>query len=331
MGTGSRADVHEARGRGPGRPRGGSRPGGAAAGGNAVDAAIATAFALAVTLPEAGNIGGGGFIVAYLADRREVVTVDFREMAPRPATPRMYLDRDGKLRPRHRAGAWAAGVPGTVRGLGLAHARWGKLPWADLVRPAARLAREGFPVSADLAGSLNQSAQANGARKDDLGHDRDRLADFPESVAAFARPDGQPWKAGDRLVQRDLAATLDRIAAEGPTSSTPGETAELIAGYMRGQGGLITPDDLAAYEAKVRPPVHTTFRGFDVYGAWARRPPGASSLCQMLNILERFDLKADGPEAPPTLHRVTEAMRRAFFTRATQLADPDFVSVPVPS
>ena len=130
-------------------------------GGNAVDAAIATAFALAVTLPEAGNLGGGGFIVAYLADRREVVTVDFRELAPASATPTMYLGPDGKPA-RHRAGAWAAGVPGTVRGLGLAHSRFGKSKWADLVRPAARLAREGFAISADLAGSLNrQLARGN--------------------------------------------------------------------------------------------------------------------------------------------------------------------------
>ncbi len=125
------------------------------AGGNAIDAAIATAFALAVTVPEAGNLGGGGFIVAYLADRHEVVTVDFREAAPHSATPRMYLDRDDKPRPRHRAGAWAAGVPGTVRGLGLAHGRWGKLAWSSLVQPAARLARDGFPISENLARSLN--------------------------------------------------------------------------------------------------------------------------------------------------------------------------------
>ena len=134
-------------------------------GGNAIDAAIATAFALAVTLPEAGNIGGGGFIVAYLADRREVVTVDFREMAPQSAGPKMYLDREGKLRPRYRAGAWAAGVPGTVRGLGLAHAKWGKTPWTDLVRPAAKLARDGFPISADLAGSLNSQLKAQSTRQ----------------------------------------------------------------------------------------------------------------------------------------------------------------------
>jgi gamma-glutamyltranspeptidase/glutathione hydrolase len=240
----------------------------------------------------------------------------------------MYLDRDGKLRPRYRAGAWAAGVPGTVRGLGLAHAKWGKAPWADLVRPAAQLAGDGFPISADLAGSLNsqlkERAHAKAGARDDYGH----LADFPESVAAFARPDKTPWKAGDRLIQRDLAATLERIAAQGPDEFYTGRTAEVIARYMEEKDGRITREDLAAYQAKIRAPVHTTFRGFDVYGMG---PPssGGVVLCQMLNILENFDLKSEGASAPRTLHRVTEAMRRAFFTRATRLADPDVVDVPV--
>lgn len=296
-------------------------------GGNAIDAAIATAFALAVTLPEAGNLGGGGFIVAYLADRREVVTVDFREAAPRSASPRMYLDGDGKPRPRHRAGAWAAGVPGTVRGLGLAHARWGKRAWADLVEPAARLAREGFPISADLAGSLNNQLSEHKTTKTIHHDDHARLADFAESVSAFARPDRVAWKAGDRLIQRDLAATLERIAAAGPDEFYIGRTAQLIARYMEEKDGRITAEDLTAYQAKLRPPVHTTFRGCDV---WSMGPPssGGVVLCQMLNILERFDLKADGAQAPRTVHRITEAMRRAFCTRALRLGDPDFVVVP---
>ena len=167
------------------------------AGGNAMDAAVATALALAVTVPEAGNLGGGGFIVAYLADRHEVVTVDFREAAPKSATPRMYLDNEGKLRPRHRAGAWAAGVPGTVRGLGLAHRRWGKLPWARLVQPAARLAREGFPISENLARSLNRQLSERKNTKTDRWVDPARLADFPESVEAFAR----------RTARRGMTAT----------------------------------------------------------------------------------------------------------------------------
>jgi gamma-glutamyltranspeptidase / glutathione hydrolase len=299
-------------------------------GGNAVDAAIATAFGLAVTLPEAGNLGGGGFIVAYLADRHEVVTVDFREAAPLASEPRMYIGADGKLLPHHRDGAWAAGVPGTVRGLGLAHAQFGKTPWADLVRPAARLAREGFPISADLAGSLNrQLGRTNRERRPASTRGAfARLGDFPESVAAFEKPDHKPWQAGDRLVQPDLAATLDRIAANGPDEFYGGRTAELIARYMADHKGFVTRDDLKSYVAKLRPPVHTTFKGFDVFGMG---PPssGGVVVCEILNILERFDLKADGRDSPRTIHRVTEAMRRAFYTRATRLADPDFVSIPV--
>jgi len=299
-------------------------------GGNAIDAAIATAFALAVTLPEAGNLGGGGFIVAYLAGRREVVTVDFREMAPLSAGPAMYLAGDGTLRPRHRAGAWAAAVPGTVRGLGLAHARFGKTSWGDLVLPAARLARAGFPISADLAGSLNrQLAPRNRqpgspAGRDDFG----RLGDFTESAAAFEKPDHTPWQRGDVLVQRDLAASLDRIAAGGPDEFYTGRTALLIAGYMAAHDGLVTLADLKSYQAQLRSPVHTSFRGCEVFSIG---PPssGGIVLCQMLNILERYDLKQGGRDAPQTLHRITEAMRRAFFTRAARLGDPDFVSIPV--
>jgi gamma-glutamyltranspeptidase/glutathione hydrolase len=300
------------------------------AGGNAIDAAVATAFALAVTLPEAGNLGGGGFIVAYLPDRREVVTVDFRETAPRASSPRMYLDGD-KPRPGYRTGAWAAGVPGTVRGLALAHRRWGKRPWEEVVRPAVRLAREGFVISDDLAGSLNRQltpsavGERTGARaRSDFG----RLGEYPESVAAFGKPDRSPWRAGDRLVQPDIADTLERIASSGPDEFYTGRTANLIADYMGRHGGLITLEDLKSYEAKVRPQVHTTFRGHDVYSI-GPASSGGVVLCQMLNILERFNLAADGRDSPRTLHRITEAMRRAYFTRATRLADPDFVEIPV--
>ncbi len=303
-------------------------------GGTAADAAIATAFALAVTHPAAGNLGGGGFIVAFVADRREVLTIDFREVAPKAATERMYLGPDGKLLPHHRAGARAAAVPGTVRGLGLAHAKLGKRPWRDLVAPAARLAREGFPVSDELARSLNVQL-FNRARlpdfdpaKDDLSGRSDRLADFPESVAAYRKADGTPWRNRDLLIQPSLADTLDRIARDGPDEFYKGQTAQLLARYMADHNGLVTLDDLAAYQAKERPPVHTTFRGHDVYGMG---PPSSGGIVvvQMLNILERFDLKADGPFAPLTLHRITEAMRRAYFTRATEIADPDVVAIPI--
>ena len=302
-------------------------------GGNAIDAAVATAFALQVTHPAAGNIGGGGFIVAYLAATKEVVTVDFREMAPAAATERMYLTADDALIPHHRAGPLAAGVPGTVRGLGLAHAKYGKLPWADLVKPAVKLARDGFIITETLARGLNAQIFPRGTVdptlvSEDLGPQGDRLADFAASVAAYRKPDGKPWEAGDRLIQPDLAATLERIATGGPDEFYTGETAQKIVAHMKALGGLVTMDDLAAYQAKLRPPVHGTFKGFDVYGM-GPVASGGILIVEMLNILERFDLKADGRQSPKTIHRVAEAMRRGFFTRATEIADPDFVDVPV--
>ena len=302
-------------------------------GGNAVDAAVATAFALAVTHPAAGNIGGGGFIVAYLAETREVVTVDFREAAPLASTPTMYLGPNGFPRPGHRAGARAAGVPGTVRGLGLAHAKWGRSTWSSLVKPAAHLARDGFLITPTLAGSLNgqlfpKAASNPNAVPEDLDPRGDNMSVFASSVRAFRKADGSPWVAGDRLVQRDLADTLDRIADQGPDEFYVGETARKTTAYMQASGGLIGMDDLAAYRAKIRPAIHGTYKGFDVYGMG---PPASGGILvvQMLNILERYDLKADGPRSPRTLHRVTEAMRRAFYTRATAIADPDYVPIAV--
>ena len=235
-------------------------------GGNAVDAAVATAFALAVTHPAAGNIGGGGFIVAYLAGSKEVVTVDFREIAPKASTPTMYLGPNGLPKPGHRAGAKAAGVPGTVRGLGLAHAKWGKALWADLVRPASKLARDGIKVSQTLASSLNgqlfpRQNLGGGAVPEDLGPQGDRLADFAASVAAFKKSDGSRWLEGDLLVQRDLADTLDRIADRGPDEFYTGLTAKKVVAHMEKLGGLISLDDLAGYEAKARPPIHGTYKG----------------------------------------------------------------------
>ena len=302
-------------------------------GGNAVDAAVATAFALAVTHPAAGNLGGGGFLVAYLPDKKQVVTIDFRETAPKASTADMYLGPDGKPLANHRAGARAAGVPGTVQGLGLARERFGRLAWSELVRPSAKLARDGFALSETLARSLNAQIFPKGkvdlaGVPEDLDSDTDRLAHFPSSVAAYRRPDGKPWQAGDRLTQPDLADTLDRIASGGPDEFYRGKTAELIADYCRANGGLITRQDLADYQAKQREPVKGTFRGFEVYGMG---PPASGGILvvQMLNVLENFDLKKDGPRSPETLHRVTEAMRRGFYSRAAFIADPDVVEVPV--
>ncbi len=302
-------------------------------GGNAVDAAVGTAFALAVTHPAAGNIGGGGFLVAHLAEQKKVVSVDFREMAPQASTETMYLGPDGKLVPHHRAGPRAAGVPGTVSGLAIAHKNWGKLPWAELVRPSVGLAREGFVITDTLAQSLNSQLfrPEKGEKQkavDDLSNDPDRLSDFEASVAAFRRPDAKPWKGGDRLIQNDLADTLERIEKSGPDGFYRGKTAELIVAHMKQLGGVISLADLAAYEARERTPLSGTYRGYTLYGVG---PPasGGILILQMLNILERFDLKTDGPKSEKTLHRVTEAMRRGFYTRASLIADPDFVSIPV--
>jgi gamma-glutamyltranspeptidase/glutathione hydrolase len=221
-------------------------------------------------------------------------------------------------------------VPGTVRGLGLAHSRFGKTAWAELVRPAARLAREGFPISAALARSLNRQltppAREPGRppARDDFG----RLGDFPESTAAFGKKDQTPWKPGERLIQNDLAYCLDRIATEGADEFYTGRTAKLIARYIADKGGFVSLEDLGSYQAKLRPSVHTTFRGSEIHSIG---PPssGGIVLCQMLNILERYDLRKDGRESPISLHRITEAMRRGFFTRADKLGDPDFVDIPV--
>jgi gamma-glutamyltranspeptidase / glutathione hydrolase len=285
-----------------------------AKGGNAVDAAVATAFALAVTLPSAGNIGGGGFMVVRRADG-EVTTFDYREKAPLKSTRTMYM-RDGKVVPAlTNAGYLAPGVPGSVRGLALAHKRFGKLPWKDVVMPGVLLAEEGFAISPGLARGLN--SQLSGA-----------MAKFPASVAAYGKPGGGTWAGGDRLVLRDLGKTLRAIASDGPDAFYKGWIADRIAEDMAANGGLITKDDLAAYEAKERAPVKGTFRGFDI----ASMPPpssGGVALIQMLNMLENFDLKPTGAASPEARHLEIEAMRRAYLDRARHLGDPDFVQIPL--
>lgn len=302
-------------------------------GGNAVDAAVATALALAVTHPPAGNLGGGGFIVLYKADEQKATTFDFREKAPAASTSDMYLTERGKLRPGHRKGPWAAGVPGTVRGLALAHSRYGKLPWATLVEPAERLARDGFALNPVMAASLN--SELFGRERPDPGtkiaenlSDTDRLADFPASVAAYAKPDRTPWKPGDTIVQPDLAATLKRLREQGPDEFYTGKTAELIADYSAKHGGLITRADLAAYQAVERPPIRMEYRGHVVYGMGPPSSGGIiTALC--LNMLEPMNLKQYGRTSGMTAHLAGEALRRAFYERFTQIGDPDFVKVPV--
>jgi gamma-glutamyltranspeptidase/glutathione hydrolase len=276
-------------------------------GGNAVDAAVATAFALAVTYPAAGNIGGGGFMVVHPGTRDEPVVFDYRETAPGAATRTMFTKEDTWY--SHKV----VGVPGTVRGLALAHRRLGKLPWKELVLPAVKLAQEGFVIDTALARSLNN-----------VVGDSDK---FPELRRVFGKDGGKSWQTGDRLVQKDLAQTLRLIAEDGPDAFYKGPIAELIAAEMKAGGGLITKDDLAKYEARERKPIHGTYRGYDVY---APPPPSSGGVClvEMLNVLENFDLRKQGRFSAATLHLMAETMRRAYCDRAYYLGDQDFVKIP---
>jgi gamma-glutamyltranspeptidase/glutathione hydrolase len=286
-----------------------------ARGGNAVDAAVATAFALAVTHPSAGNIGGGGFMIVRPAGRAPT-SFDFRERAPLASTPQMYLKEDGSIdRPLTAAGYLAPGVPGTVRGLEAAHKKFGKLPWKDVVIPAVELAEQGFVLSPALARSLNTEMK--------------RMAAFPASVAAYGKPGGGEWTAGDRMILTDLGRTLRAIATDGPGVFYKGWIADRIAEDMKANGGLITREDLAAYQARERRPVLGTYRGFDIV---SMPPPssGGVALIEMLNILELLNLKlTKGLLTVPALHAQAEAMRRAYLDRARFLGDPDFGEIPV--
>ncbi|MGE0813564.1 MAG: gamma-glutamyltransferase [Vicinamibacterales bacterium] len=282
-------------------------------GGNAIDGAVATAFALAVTHPTAGNIGGGGFIVYRAADGT-ATTFDFREMAPAGSSPTMWM-KDGKYDfDIHHNSHRSVGVPGTVAGLYLAHQKLGKKPWKDLVAPAVGLARDGFEISIDLARSLERMIP--------------EFKKFPASLAQFTKS-GQPYQAGELLKQPDLARTLQRIAEGGPKGFYEGETAELIEKEMKANGGLITRDDLKKYEAKERTPVKSTYRGYELIGM---PPPssGGIAVSEALNILEGYDLRAGGYGSAQNLHLVAESMRRAFADRAQHLGDPDFnTGIPV--
>ncbi len=289
-----------------------SEPGAAAGlaileqGGNAVDAAIATAFALAVTHPAAGNIGGGGFMVVHPPKGKPTV-IDYRETAPAAATRTMFKKDNSPY--THRA----VGVPGTVRGLALAHQKFGKLPWNTLVQPAIQLADKGYTLDKHHADSLNKILAS--------------AKNFAELQRVFAKPDGSAWKAGDRQVQPDLAKTLRLIAEKGPDPFYRGGIAEQLVAEMKAGGGLISAADLAGYHAVQREPIHGVYRGYDVY---APPPPSSGGTClvQMLGILETFDLKKHERFSPETLHLMTEAMRRSYLDRARFLGDPAFTTIP---
>ncbi|MDX1406186.1 MAG: gamma-glutamyltransferase [Woeseiaceae bacterium] len=278
-------------------------------GGNAVDAAIATAFTMAVTWPSAGNIGGGGFLIYHGSDG-ETAAFDFREKAPLAATRDMYLDEHGGVRDNsNHDGILAVGVPGTVAGMALAHRRYGSLDWKDLLQPAITLARNGFTLSWHLAESFSEQ--------------KEWWDTYPSSAKIFLKEDGSTYDAGDNWKQPELARTLERIRDTGADGFYKGETAQLIATFMRENGGIITLDDLAKYRAKERQPVRGSYRGYDIV---SMPPPssGGTALVQMLNILEGYELQEIGHNSGLYLHLLTEAMRRAFADRANYLGDADF-------
>ena len=286
-------------------------------GGNAVDAAVATGFALAVTYPRAGNIGGGGFMIIHSAERREDVAIDYRETAPAAATRDMFLGADGKPDiAKSRDSALSIGVPGTVAGLALALEKYGsgKFTLADLLKPAIELARDGFVISDDMADTLPGSAR--------------RFSRWPAAAKIFSRADGSSLREGDTLVQTDLAATLSAIAAQGSRGFYQGPVAEKLAAGVREAGGIMTVDDLKSYQPVIRAPVRGSYRGFEIISM----PPPSSGgvvLLETLNILEGFPLPDMKQGSAPSLHVMIEAMKRAYADRARYLGDPGFISAPV--
>jgi gamma-glutamyltranspeptidase / glutathione hydrolase len=286
-------------------------------GGNAVDAAVATGFAMAVTYPRAGNIGGGGFMVIHSADHHEEVAIDYRETAPAATTPDIFLGPDGKPDiAKSRDSALGIGVPGTVAGLTLALEKYGsgKFTLAELLQPAIALARNGLPLADDMADTLPGIYR--------------RLARWPASAKIFARADGTSLREGDVLVQSDLAATLSAIAEQGPRGFYQGPVAEKLAKAVRDAGGIMTPDDLKSYSAVIRAPVRGSYRGYDIV-SMPLPSSGGVVLLEMLNILEGFPLAEMKQGSVASLHVMIEAMKRAYADRARYLGDPAFVNAPV--
>jgi len=280
-----------------------------AQGGTAVDASIATAFALSVTLPAAGNIGGGGFLV-YHGGETEITTFNFREKAPLAATRDMYLNKNGKIKNNsNHEGLLSVGVPGTVAGLYKAHQRLGKLEWSKLVQPAIDIAEKGFPVSPSIV-EFSQWVFEN-------------KEEYASTAKIFLKDGMVPFEKGDILVQKDLGETLKRIRDKGADGFYKGKTANLIADYMNTNKGIITKEDLKRYEAEEMKPIKGTYREYDIIGM---PPPssGGVAIVEMLNILENFDLKQAGHNSAASLHYITEAMRRGFADRALYIGDLNY-------
>lgn len=284
-------------------------------GGNAVDAAVAVGFALAVTLPRAGNIGGGGFMMVYDAKTKKTIAIDYREKAPLSAFKDMYLDENGNaIEEKSRYHGLAIGVPGTVAGLVDALEKYGTMPLEKVIAPAIKLAKEGFIVGPDLAYSLAALEK--------------RLKKWPSTEKVFYKADGSFYEVGDRLIQKDLAKSLERIAKEGKSGFYQGETAKAIVKAVKDAGGIMEIEDFQDYQTAFREPIIGNYRGYSI----ATMPPPSSGgvhLVQILNILEGYPLEKLGHNSAQTIHYLAEAMQLAYADRAQYLGDPDFVEVPV--
>ena len=285
------------------------------AGGNAIDAAVAVGFALAVTLPQAGNLGGGGFMLIYTAEKPVVMALDYREVAPAASLPQMFLDAEGTIDlSRLRYSHQSVGVPGTVAGLVKALETYGTLSLQAVLAPAIQLAREGIIISSDLASAMQEHAT--------------QLSRWPSTRRIFFQPDGKTYRSGDRLIQNDLAWSLQQISEQGPGAFYDGPIAERVSAEMRVHGGLMTKKDLGRYRAVWRQPLRGTYRGYDIV---SMPPPssGGVHLIQMLNILEHEPLKIFGHNSARTIHWLVESMKLAYADRSRWLGDPEFVEVPV--
>ena len=284
-------------------------------GGNAIDAAVTAAFALAVTQPRSGNIGGGGFMLVSNEKTNKVIAIDYREKAPAAAYKDMFLDKNKNVDKKlSRFSHQSAGVPGTVAGLALALEQYGTITLKEALKHAIKLAQKGFVVSA----RFNKGTTAK----------QKRLKRYEATKKIFYKKDGSPYKVGDIFIQKDLAKTLKRIAKNGVKEFYTGKTAKLLVKDMKKHGGLITMDDMKNYKATIRKPVHGNYRGYDIY---SMSPPssGGAHVVQILNIMENYDIKAMGHNSAQNIHIMAEAMKRAYVDRAEYLGDSDFVSVPL--
>ncbi len=284
-------------------------------GGNAIDAAVAVGYALAVTLPRAGNLGGGGFMLVYLADEQRSIAIDYREVAPQAAYPDMFLDDAGNANSQlSRFHGLAVGVPGTVLGFELALNKYGSMSLAQVMAPAIKLARDGIVVTPDLAYSLQATKK--------------RLSQWPSTKTIFYKADGSNYQPGEILKQTDLANTLTAIAKKGSPAFYQGPIAKQICDSVRNAGGMMTMQDLATYEAMERQPVMGNYRGYQII---SMPPPssGGVHIIQMLNMLSQFPIDKMGHNSAATIHVMAESMRRAYADRSLYLGDPDFVNVPV--